>query len=150
MSLQSLFCPRGVAVIGSTSEGKIGYELIRQILDGGYPEVFAVNPKGQGAFSVPGYDAVTKIDRPVDLAVIVSPTPTVPGVLEDCGRAGVKAAVIITAGFSEVGNVAGEEKIKRVADKHGIRFVGPNCAGIVNTRRRLSLLRLTAPAEAIR
>jgi len=61
----------------------------------------------------------------------------VPGVLEDCGRAGVKAAVIITAGFSEAGNVAGEEEIKRVADQYGIRFVGPNCAGILNTSHDL-------------
>ena len=135
--IQSLFYPRGIALVGSTSEGKIGYELIRQILDGGYQDVFAVNPKAQGVFSVPGYDAVVKIDRPVDLAIIVSPTPTVPGVLEDCGRAGVKAAVIITAGFSEVGNLAGENEIKRVADQYGIRFVGPNCAGIVNTHHCL-------------
>jgi len=134
-----------VAVIGSASEGKIGYELIRQILDGGYREVFAVNPRAQGVTLPPaagggvvsGYDAVSGIDQPVDLAVIVSPTSTVPGVLEDCGRAGIKAAVIITAGFSEVGNVAGEEEIKRVARKHGLRFVGPNCAGIVNTSHHL-------------
>ncbi len=137
MSIQSLFYPRGVAVVGSTSEGKLGYELIRQVLDGGYHDVFAINPKGRGVFSVPGYDAVVKIDRPVDLAVIVSPTPTVPGVLEDCGRAGVKAAVIITAGFSEVGNRAGEDEIKRVAGQYGIRFVGPNCAGILNTSHHL-------------
>jgi acyl-CoA synthetase (NDP forming) len=137
MSIKSLFCPRAVAVVGSTSEGKLGYEIIRQMLDGGYREVFAVNPKAQGALSVPGYDAVAAIERPVDLAVIVSPPTTVPAVLEDCGRAGVGAAVIITAGFSEVGNVAGEEDIARVARRYGIRFVGPNCAGIVNTRHRL-------------
>ncbi|MCP4544581.1 MAG: acetate--CoA ligase family protein [Chloroflexi bacterium] len=137
MSISNLFYPKGVAVIGSTSEGKIGYELIRQILDGGYQEVFAVNPKGQGVFSVPGYNTVSQIDHPVDLAVIVSPTTTVPGVLEDCGQAGVKAAVIITAGFSEVGNAEGEAEVKRVADEHGIRFVGPNCAGIVNTGHHL-------------
>lgn len=135
--IANLFYPQSVAVVGSTSVGKIGYELIRQILDGGYQDVFAVNPKAQGVFSVPGYDAVIKIDRPVDLAVIVSPTATVPGVLEDCGQAGVKAAVIITAGFSEVGNSAGEAEIKRVAREHGIRFIGPNCAGFVNTGHHL-------------
>jgi acyl-CoA synthetase (NDP forming) len=137
MSIQSLFTPRGVAVVGSTSEGKLGYELIRQIVRGGYRQVVAVNPKAQGAFDVSGYDAVAHIDRPIDLAVVVSPTPTVPAVLKDCGRAGVKAAVIITAGFSEVGNLAGEKELKRIADQYGIRFVGPNCAGIVNTRHRL-------------
>jgi len=146
--LHSLFYPRGVAVVGSTSKGKLGYELIRQILDGGFREVYAVNPKGQGIVLppasagpgggiVPGYDAVVKIERPVDLVVVASPATTVPAVLEDCGRAGVGAAVIISAGFSEAGNMAGEEEIKRVARRYGIRVVGPNCAGIVNTHHNL-------------
>ncbi len=137
MSIRSLFYPRGVAVVGSVSEGKLGYELIRQILDGGYKDLFAVNPKGQGAFSVQGYDTVLKINRPVDMAVIVTPPQTVPDVVEDCGQAGIKAAVIITAGFSEAGNSEGEADITRVARKYGIRFVGPNCAGILNTTNRL-------------
>lgn len=137
MSIRSLFYPRGVAVVGSVSEGKLGYELIRQILDGGYKDLFAVNPKAQGLFSVPGYDTVVKINRPVDMAVIVTPPQTVPDVVEDCGQAGIKAAVIITAGFSEAGNSEGEADITRVARKYGIRFVGPNCAGILNTTNRL-------------
>ena len=137
MSIQNLFTPRGVAVVGSTSEGKLGYELIRQILRGGYQDVFAVNPKAQGVFGVRGFDAVTEIDEVVDLAVIASPPSTVPSVLQDCGRAGVGAAVIITAGFSEIGNDAGEAEVRRVAEQCGIRFVGPNCAGIVNTRHQL-------------
>ncbi len=136
-SIDKLFYPRGVAVIGSASEGKLGYELIRQMLNGGYRDVFVVNPKARGALSVPGYDAISKIDHPVDLAVVVSPPATVPGVLDECGRAGVGAAVIITAGFSEVGNHVGEEEIKRAAQQHGIRFVGPNCAGILNTENCL-------------
>ncbi len=137
MSIDSLFYPSGVAVVGSTSEGKIGWELIRKMLAGGYRNIFAVNPKAQGAFGAPGYDAVTKIERLVDLAVIVSPPATVPAVLEDCGRAGVRAAVIITAGFSEVGNDAGGAEVKRVADRFGIRFIGPNCAGLINTAHHL-------------
>jgi len=137
ISMRSLFYPRGVAIVGSMSEGKIGYELVRQVLDGGFQEVYAVNPNARGALSVPGYETLSKIGQPVDLAVIVSPPSTVAGVLEDCGRAGVKAAVIITAGFSEVGNQPGEEEIKHAARRHGIRFVGPNCAGILNTGHRL-------------
>lgn len=137
MSIQNLFTPRGVAVVGSTSEGKLGYELIRQIVRGGFRDVYAVNPKAQGVFDVGAFDAVAKIDKPVDLAVIVSPSSTVPSVLKDCGRAGVGVAVIITAGFSEIGNNAGEAEVKRVAEQYGIRFVGPNCAGIVNTRHQL-------------
>jgi acetyltransferase len=137
MSLESLFYPRGVAVIGSVSPGKLGYELIQQVLAGGYERVFAVNPTARGALGVPGYDAAAKIDHPVDLAVIVSPPTTVASVLEDCGEAGVRAAAIVTAGFSEIGNREAEHEIKRVAERCGVRFVGPNCAGLVNTTHRL-------------
>ncbi|MFW6135733.1 MAG: acetate--CoA ligase family protein [Chloroflexota bacterium] len=135
--MQSLFYPRGTAVIGSASEGKLGYELIRQLVEGGYEPVFAVNPRAKGAFGVAGYDAVAEIEGRVDLAVIASPPSTVPSVLEDCGRAGVEAAAIVTAGFSEIGNEEAERAVTRAARQHGVRFVGPNCAGIVNTARDL-------------
>lgn len=147
MSLQSLFYPRAVAVVGSVSEGKTGYELIRQIIAGGYANIFAVNPKGQGAFSIPGYDAVSSIGQPVDLAVIASPAATVVSVLEDCGRSRVQAAVIISSGFSEAGNVAGEQEIKRIARRYGVRVVGPNCAGIMNTSHNLYATLETRPPK---
>ena len=136
---KALFEPRGVAVVGSASQGKIGYELIQQLTEGGFDRVVAVNPKGVGAFDVPGVTSLSEIpeDMTVDLAVIAAPAATVAGVLEDCGRAGVGAAVLITAGFSESGNHAEEEKVLRVAHTYGIRIIGPNCAGIVNTRHRL-------------
>lgn len=137
MTIHNLFYPRGVAVVGSTAPGKIGYELIKKIVDGGYERVYAVNPKAQGALGAPGYTSVTQIESPVDMAVIVAPPATVPAVLEDCGQAGVRAAVIITAGFSEVGNHAGESEVKQAAARHGIRFIGPNCAGLVNTHHHL-------------
>ncbi|PKO22789.1 MAG: acyl-CoA synthetase, partial [Chloroflexi bacterium HGW-Chloroflexi-1] len=103
------------------------------MLAGGFRDIYAVNPKAQGVDEIPGVAAVTGIGRPVDLAVIASPAATVAAVLEDCAAAGVKVAVVITAGFSEAGNVAGEEEIKRIARGSGIRVVGPNCAGILNT-----------------
>ncbi len=136
-AIERLFYPRGTAVIGSASEGKLGYELIRQMVEGGYERVFAVNPRAEGAFGVPAADAVAKIEGPVDLAVIASPPSTVPGVLADCGKAGVAAAAIITAGFSEVGNDEAERAVARAAAEHGVRFVGPNCAGLVNTAHHL-------------
>ncbi|MBN1873083.1 MAG: acetate--CoA ligase family protein, partial [Anaerolineae bacterium] len=75
--------------------------------------------------------------QPVDMAVIVSPPTTVSEVLAECGRAGVKAAVIITAGFSEAGNSTAEAELSRVAAQYGIRFTGPNCAGLANTSHHL-------------
>ena len=145
MTLQNLFYPRGVAVVGSTTPGKLGYQLIRHLLDGGYENVFAVNPKAAGMDSVPGFRAVADIPEPVDMAVVVSPPVTVPSVLDDCGKAGVNAAVLITAGFSEMGNQAGEDLVVETARKHNIRFVGPNCAGIVNTRHKLTPTLETLP-----
>jgi len=132
--LEALFSPHRVALIGSMSPGKLGAELAKQILAGKFAgELLAVNPKGEGWESIPGRTSLSQESHPVDLAVIVSPSSSVAGVLEDCGQAGVRAAVVITSGFSEIGNRAGEEEILRAARKHGICLVGPNCAGIANT-----------------
>jgi acetate---CoA ligase (ADP-forming) len=136
-SLEPLFTPRAVALVGSVGEGKLGYELLRQMLAGGYRAVVAVNPKAQGAFGIPGCPSIHNAGLPVDMAVIASPANTVAAVLEECGQAGVKAAVIVSSGFGEMGNKAGEVEIKAVAARHGIRIVGPNCAGMVNTAHRL-------------
>lgn len=145
MTLQYLFYPRNVALVGSVAEGKVGFELLRQMLRGSYANAFVVNPKAQGALGVPGYASVGAIPAAVDLAVISSPAATVAGVLEECGTAGVKAAVVISSGFSEMGNRAGEAEIVAVAACHGIRLVGPNCAGIINTAHRLCPTMETLP-----
>ncbi len=148
MSVQDFFNPSGVAVIGSMSEGKLGYELLRQIIQGGYRGgLYAVNPRAQGALGIEGYAAVDEIEGELDLAVIASPAPTVADTLHACGRRGVRAAVIISSGFSEVGNQAGEEALKLAARQHGIRVIGPNCAGIVSTSCNLyATLEVRPPA----
>jgi acetate---CoA ligase (ADP-forming) len=149
MSLDQLFYPRRVAVVGSMSPGKLGYELVRQVLLGGYREMIAVNPKAQGVGDVPGFTSIAAAGVPVDLAVIASPAAGVPGVLEDCGRAGVAAAVIISAGFAEAGNAAGEAEIRNLARQNGIRVVGPNCAGMLCAGSRLyATLESRPPAGA--
>ena len=145
MTLHHLFYPRHVALVGSVSGGKVGFELLRQMLRGGYRDVFVVNPKAQGALDVPSYATIAAIPASVDLAVISSPAATVAGILEECGQVGVKAAVIISSGFSEMGNKAGEVEIQAIAARHGIRIVGPNCAGIINTSHRLCPTMETLP-----
>lgn len=138
MGLNELFYPKGIAVFGSVSPGKLGGILIQQILDGGFDHVYAVNPKGAGYKNVKGFFNVADITMIVDLALIASPAATVPQVLEDCGQAGIKAAIIISSGFSEAGNTDDEEAIKKIASKYDIRFIGPNCAGLLNTHWNLA------------
>jgi len=139
----ALFRPRGVAVVGSVGKGKIGRVLIDQLLDGGFENVCAVNPKADGVLegrSVPSETSLKALEEaglPVDLAVVASPAATVADVLEDAGSAGIGVAIIITAGFSESGDREGEAQLLRVAKQSGLRLVGPNCAGIVNTKHKL-------------
>ncbi|MCS7283392.1 MAG: acetate--CoA ligase family protein [Anaerolineae bacterium] len=137
--MTALFTPRAVALIGSVGEGRLGYHLLRQMLDGGFPpqNLAIVNPRGQGALGVPGFPSLAEAGLPLDMAVVVAPAASVPQVLEECAEVGIRVAVVITAGFSEVGNIAGEEAIREIVRRTGLRVVGPNCAGIVNTHHRL-------------
>ena len=143
--LQSMFYPKSVAVFGSAGEGKLANVLIGRLLDGGMEKVFAINPKGEHVRSAEGYPSLLSLPHAVDMAVIAAPAKTVNGILEDCGRTGVKAAVIISSGFSEAGNVDGEREIIETAKRHGIRFIGPNCAGMVCTHARLTATLETEP-----
>ena len=150
MSMQELFAPRGVVVAGSASEGKLGNILIKRLVENGFFNVCAVNPKAAGVGSVPGFVSAQEIDRPVDLAVIVSPAATVCSVLEDCGKAGIKAAIIITSGFAEVGRLDEELSVQKTAARYGIRYCGPNCAGMVNTHQNLfPTLEATPPKGSV-
>ena len=136
----ALFRPRRVAVVGSVGEGKIGRVLIESLLDGGFTDVIAVNPRGEGVRGVPAVRSLGEwpvTDSPVDLVVVASPAATVAEVVADAGRAGAKAAVVITAGFAEIGNTQSEIEVLAAAREGGVRVVGPNCAGIVNTHHAL-------------
>jgi len=148
---QALFEPRAVAVVGSVGEGKIGRVLLDQLIEGGFANLWAVNPKAQGIPGVPAVRAFREIDRDhiPELAVIASPAATVSSVLEDAGRVGVKVGLIITAGFSESGQRREEAELHAVAQQYGMRLVGPNCAGIVNTEHRLYPTLETRPPSGV-
>jgi len=137
---EALFCPRSLAIVGSVAEGKIGRVLLDQVLSGGFADVVVVNPKAEGTDAAPAVRSLAQRPTdgpPPDLVVVASPAATVAGALEDAGRAGARVAVILSAGFSESGNSAEEQALLRVARRFGLRLVGPNCAGIVNTKHRL-------------
>ncbi|MCC6017424.1 MAG: CoA-binding protein [Candidatus Verstraetearchaeota archaeon] len=135
MNLDFFFYPNSVAIVGaSTVPGKVGYELVKSIVEAGFGgDIFPVNPKGGSILGLKVYSSVKSIPSTPDLAVIVTPAETVPGIVGECGSIGVKGVVVISGGFSEVGNRGLEEELVSHARKYGVRVIGPNSAGIINT-----------------
>lgn len=133
--LTSLFEPASVAIIGASERvGAIGTVLVANMRAAQYRgALFAVNPKRSRVQDVPCFPSISKIPQHVDLAVIATPPETVPQLMVECGLAGIRAAVIITAGFGETGAVgAGLERAAMDnARRYGVRVIGPNCLGIM-------------------
>lgn len=134
--LDGILRPKSVAVIGaSTSPDKLGHEILKNILDGGYQgAVYPINPKADTILDLPCHTNVKELQEPPDLAVLIIPARFVPQAIQDCGEKGVKGAVIITGGFAEAG-AEGEElqqQTTEVARKFGVRLIGPNCQGVNN------------------
>jgi acetyltransferase len=126
--LSPLFEPASVAIVGaSETGGKVGATLISNMLVAGFKgPLFAVNPKYSSVRGVPCYASLGQLPQPVDLAVIATPARTVPEVIEQCGKAGIRAAVVITAGFSEAGpeGRALERAVLDNARRHRLRLPG--------------------------
>jgi acetyl coenzyme A synthetase (ADP forming)-like protein len=138
-----------VAVIGASRErGTIGAEILHNLIARGFEgPVYPVNPRAAFVQSVPAYPSIEAVPGPVDLAVVVVPGVAVPAILEACGRAGVAAAVVISAGFRETGEegLARERVLVECARRHRMRLVGPNCLGVLNTEPAVSLDATFAP-----
>ena len=133
--ISPLFEPRSVALIGASERpGSLGTVTYRNLLEGGFEgPIHPVNPAHESVQGHACVASVLDIDGDVDLAVIVTPAAAVPGVLEECGEAGVPVAVILSAGFREAGPEGRqlEADALAAARRHGIRFIGPNCLGIM-------------------
>ncbi len=130
----SLFEPRAIAFIGaSLNPAKWGFNILHHILRGGYNgNLYPVNPQGGTWFGRPVFRSLKEVPHPIDLAVIVVPKETVPDTMRECIAAGIKAAVIITAGFGETGadGKVLEQEVLSIAKSGGIRIVGPNTMGL--------------------
>lgn len=133
--LTPLFEPRSVAIIGaSETPSSIGNTLVRNMLDSGYKgKLYFVNPRHSSVFGQPCYPSVGKIPQRLDLAVICTKAPTVPGIIEACGLAGTRSAIVISGGFSEIGKdgAALERAAVDNARRHKLRLLGPNSLGIM-------------------
>jgi len=135
-SLDFFFKPRSVAVVGaSTREGSVGHALFRNVLMNGYTGVvYPVNMTAKSVLGVKAYASVLDTPDEVDLAVLVVPALAVPATLAECGRKQVKGAIVISAGFKELGPTGAqlELAVRDQARTCGIRLLGPNCFGVIN------------------
>lgn len=140
-AFKALFSPESLAVVGSVKAGKIAHQILTQLSRGGFEgSLWAVNPKGEAPEELSGVQPVRSIaDIPeaVDLAVVCAPAAAVADVLEEAGSRGIPVSVIITSGFGEIGHRREEQELFEIARRHGMRLIGPNCAGIMNPHYRL-------------
>jgi len=136
-SLARLLSPRSVAVIGaSRDEGAIGHKVLRNLLDGGFAG--PIHPVNPNAVEVAGLACHSKVPDGVDLAVVAVPARYVLDVARDCANAGVAGLVVLTSGFAETGQRDVESELLGICRTAGMRLVGPNCLGVVNTGARLN------------
>jgi len=137
LSLHHLFCPKSVAVIGAArGKRKVGHIILSNIISSGYKgKLFPINPKAEKIGGVKCYPSVLNVPCDIDLAIIVIPSVLVMGVLEECSKKNVKWSIIISSGFKESGidGVRRERQLIEKVKNYGIRILGPNCLGIIDT-----------------
>ena len=137
--LDAFFAPHSVAVVGATeTAGSVGRTLMANLLASPLNgTVYPVNPKRPTVLGVQAYPSISALPTVVDLAVLVTPAPAVPGLVAECVTAGIKAAIVISAGFKETGPEGAALERQIAAHLHGssLRLIGPNCLGIMCPRR---------------
>ena len=135
-NLDSIFNPKSIALVGaSDEEGSVGYILMKNLTEMGYKGiVYPVNIHKPEILGKKAYPGIPQLPQTVDLAIIATPAATVPDIVEQCGIAGIRGLIIISAGFKEVGKFGKllEEKIIEIKKKYGMRIIGPNCLGIIH------------------
>ncbi|NAZ29584.1 MAG: CoA-binding protein [Caldimicrobium sp.] len=135
--LDFIFKPKSIAIVGaSADEKKIGHAILKNLITQGYTgKVFPINPNSKEILGLRCYPSVSKVGEDIDLAVIVVPAKVVPSVVKECGEVGVKGVVVISAGFKETGEEGArlEQEVVELVKKYGMRMVGPNCLGVINT-----------------
>jgi acetyltransferase len=151
--LTPFLAPRGIAVVGASREpGKLGYFLARNLISSGYAGgIHLINPRGGSLLGREMIPTILDAPDPLDLAVILVPPAAVPASLRDCAARGVKAVIIAAGGFREVGpeGAALEDECLRIAREAGMRIVGPNCVGLVETHLPMDTTFLQPPGPPV-
>ena len=141
-TLHYFFNPTGVAIIGASADPhKLSHGVLRNMLSYGYQgAVYPVNPRADAILGKPCYPDISSVPDPVELAVLMVPAAACPAVLTACGLRGLKAAIVISGGFREVGaeGRALEDELVRIASSHGMRLIGPNCVGTLDAHTGLN------------
>ena len=147
--LDSIFKPQSIAVVGTSRKvGSIGRQILHQLIEYDFKgKLFPVNPKADYIHSIKAFPSVSSIPDPVDLAIVVVPREEVLAVLDDCGEKGVKGLIVITAGFKETGKEGQkyEDLIQDRIEHYGMRMIGPNCMGVINTHPEVRMDATFAP-----
>ncbi len=139
-ALDGLMQPKSVAVVGASSQpGKIGYTVVNNLIKSGYQgKIYPINPKADEILGIKAYPSVLAIPDEIDAAAITVPASLVEQAAEDCGKKGVKALIIITSGFSEVGNRDLEDRVVAIARRYNMRILGPNIVGTLSNSQKLN------------
>jgi acetyltransferase len=149
--LDVFFAPKSVAVIGATENpGTVGRTLLWNLVTSPFGgTVYPVNPKRSSVLGVKAYPSVSDIPEDVDLAVVVTPPPSIPGIIRECGENGVQGAIVISAGFKEVGAEGAklEQELLQAAQSAKIRVIGPNCLGVMSPITGMNATFATAVAR---
>ena len=142
MSLESFFNPKSVAIVGaSRQKGKVGYEILTNIVGAGFAgKIFPINPNADSIEGLKCYPDLGAIGEKPDLVIVIVPAKFVPGVMQECAKIGVKSVIIITAGFKEIGAEGRklEQEVVEIARRASIRFIGPNCLGVISPANKLN------------
>ena len=152
-SLRPFFQPRSVAVVGASRDpAGIGHRIVEALVTYGFRgPIYPINPKASAIAGIPAYPTVKALPESVDLAIVAVPRDVVLSVVDDCAARGVRALVVITAGFAEIGTEGGvvQDQLVEKVRGHGMRLVGPNCMGLLNTdpavRLNASFVQLCPP-----
>ena len=138
-TIEPFFSPKTVAVIGASDrKGTIGHTIFENMKKAHIKKLYPINPKHEHIQGMKSHASVSQVGEQIDLAVIATPSAAVPAVLEECMRCKVKAAIIISAGFSETGEKENTGKIAELIEKYpGTRVMGPNCVGVLNSHNKI-------------
>lgn len=140
MNFQALFQPQAIAIIGASSREKtVGNDVVKNLVNQGYAgKIYPINPKIDELYGLKVYHDIKNLDQKIDLVVVAIPAKFVASAIDEAASKGAQAAIVISAGFKEAGNLALEQELAATCRRHGIILVGPNCLGVINAEHKMN------------